>query len=58
MIILIIEQPGITTNKIKEVLNLSRRTTERWLKQLRDDNKIEFKGAPKTGGYYVVQDKN
>ncbi len=26
---------------------------ERWLKQLKDEEKIEFRGAPKTGGYYV-----
>lgn len=55
---LITEQPGITTNKIKGILNLSQRTTERWLKQLREEGKIEFRGAPKTGGYYVVNNKN
>jgi len=26
---------------------------ERWLKQLKTENKIEFKGAPKTGGYFA-----
>ncbi|NCO15045.1 MAG: hypothetical protein COZ36_01980 [Piscirickettsiaceae bacterium CG_4_10_14_3_um_filter_44_349] len=31
------------------------KTLERWLKQLKDQNKIEFKGAPKTGGYYSIQ---
>jgi len=28
------------------------RTIERWLKQLKDQDLIEFKGATKTGGYY------
>ncbi|MBK9521652.1 MAG: hypothetical protein IPO13_08600 [Rhodocyclaceae bacterium] len=28
------------------------RTVERWLKQLKDNQQIEFRGAPKTGGYY------
>jgi ATP-dependent DNA helicase RecG len=32
--------------------NLSRRTIERWLKQLKDNQLIEYRGAPKTGGYY------
>jgi ATP-dependent DNA helicase RecG len=26
---------------------------ERWLKQLREEGKIEFRGAPKTGGYFL-----
>ncbi|HGU9696919.1 TPA: hypothetical protein ACNBTZ_005174, partial [Escherichia coli] len=26
---------------------------ERWLKILRDDHKIEFRGAPKSGGYWL-----
>ena len=29
------------------------RTVERYIKELRDSEIIEFKGAPKTGGYYV-----
>ena len=32
--------------------NVTQRTIERWLKQLKEENKIEFKGAFKTGGYY------
>ena len=34
--------------------NVTKRTIERWLKQLKDENKIEFKGSPKKGGYYVL----
>ena len=26
------------------------RNIQRWLKKLKDENKIEFKGSPKTGG--------
>jgi ATP-dependent DNA helicase RecG len=29
------------------------RTVERYIKELRDNNIIEFRGAPKTGGYYI-----
>jgi predicted HTH transcriptional regulator len=35
---------------VKE-LQTSIKNVERWLKQLKDEDKIEFKGAPKTGGY-------
>ena len=34
-------------------LNTSVKNIERWLKQLKDEDKIEFKGAPKTGGYFI-----
>jgi ATP-dependent DNA helicase RecG len=30
----------------------SPKNIERWLQQLKDSNKIEFRGAPKTGGYF------
>ncbi len=36
----------------KAVFDAPQRTIERWLKQLKDENKIEFRGAPKTGGYF------
>ena len=32
---------------------VTQRTVERWIKQLKDEGKIEFIGAAKTGGYYV-----
>ncbi|MBB5021955.1 putative HTH transcriptional regulator [Desulfurispira natronophila] len=34
---------------------IAQRTVERWIKQLKDEDKIEFKGAPKTGGYVAKQ---
>lgn len=48
--------PGITTKTIKDKLKISQRTTERLLKQLRDQGKIEFRGAPKTGGYWKIKE--
>ena len=32
---------------------ITQRTIERYIKQLKDENKIEFRGIPKTGGYYA-----
>jgi len=43
------ENPGKKTAEIRNALNLPQRTLERLLKQLRDEDKIEFRGAPKTG---------
>jgi len=29
------------------------KTLERWIKKLKDENKIEYKGSKRTGGYCV-----
>lgn len=50
------ENPGVNSAAIKERLNIPQRTIERWLKQLRAANRIFFKGPPKTGGYYCVEE--
>ena len=52
LIRLISEQPGLRAPAIANLLGTSPKNIERWLKQLKDQAKIEFKGAPKTGGYY------
>lgn len=44
--------PGKRTIEIARSLNISMRTTERWIRKLRDDGKIKFMGSKKTGGYY------
>ena len=49
---LIQAQPGLKTTQRVAQTGTPRRTVERWLKQLKDDQTIEFRGAPKTGGYY------
>lgn len=46
------QNPGKNTKEIKEELGLPQRTVERRLKILKEQEKIEFRGAPKTGGYY------
>ena len=52
LIRLISEQPGLRAPAIAKQLGTSPKNIERWLKQLKDQDKIEFKGASKTGGYY------
>jgi ATP-dependent DNA helicase RecG len=46
--------PGQRASEMAAALNLSLRTIERRLKQLKDNNKIEFRGVPKPGGYYIM----
>ncbi|MBA7585308.1 hypothetical protein ES708_27283 [subsurface metagenome] len=41
--------------ELSEQLNVPSKTIERWIKKLRDESKITFKGAPKTGGYFINQ---
>ncbi len=44
--------PGCRVNFIAETIGISNRIVERYIRQLREQGKIEFRGAPKTGGYY------
>ena len=44
--------PGIRVGSLVEQLALSRRTVERHLQTLKQGGKIEFRGAPRNGGYY------
>ena len=44
--------PGQRAGEIAVAFKLTQRTIERRLKQLKEKGLIEFRGAPKTGGYY------
>lgn len=46
--------PGINAPAIAYQIKKSLRTTQRYLKTLSDANRIEFRGAPKKGGYYIL----
>jgi ATP-dependent DNA helicase RecG len=50
--IFIKDNPNQNANTISNALKIPLRTIQRKLKKLKDDNKIEFVGSPKTGGYY------
>jgi len=45
--------PGRNVTEITAALNIPQRTIERWLKKLREEGKITFTGARKTGGYFA-----
>ena len=50
----ILQRPGLRLPEITDHLQVPAKTLERWIKQLRDENKVVFKGSAKTGGYYAV----
>jgi len=47
--------PGKKANELNEQINKSLSTTERYLKVLKEQGFIEFRGAPKTGGYHLLK---
>ena len=55
---LISASPGLNATELEARLKKPKRTLERWLRQLKDQQAIEFRGAPKTGGYYPKPKKD
>ena len=45
--------PGNRTPFFAKELNTSVKNIERWVKELKVNDKIKFKGNPKKGGYYT-----
>jgi len=54
----IVKRPGIRADEIAKAIKKAKPTAERYIKRLRDAHVIEFKGAPKTGGYFVTMKIN
>lgn len=57
LLILIEQHPGQRTPFFARQMNTSVKNIERWLKTLREQALVEFRGAPKTGGYYAITTK-
>lgn len=49
------KKEGLNAKQLQLRLNIPMRTIERWIKKLKQEKRIEFKGAAKTGGYYILQ---
>ena len=47
------KNPLKRVSQIKKDLNIPAKTLERWIKTLKDKDKIAFQGSKKTGGYCV-----
>jgi len=50
--------PGINAPGLAQLLNKSLRTVQRYLKILCDEQKVEFRGAAKNGGYHIILNHN
>jgi ATP-dependent DNA helicase RecG len=48
---------GLSADQLALKIGKSLRSVRRYIDQLRKDNLIEFRGAPKTGGYYLLDEK-
>ena len=46
--------PNKKTPFFSKELNTSVKNIERWIKQLKQENRVEFKGSPKNGGYVII----
>ena len=49
----IIKNENLSAIALSEKLEIPLRTTQRWIKELKDKNKIEYRGSKKTGGYFA-----
>ena len=49
--------PGLKTTEFVAHTGKPKRSIERWLKQLKAQGQIEFRGATKTGGYHATVGK-
>lgn len=49
----IVKRPGVRTNEIATHIGKSIPTVSRYIKSLKESGEIEYRGAPKNGGYYV-----
>jgi ATP-dependent DNA helicase RecG len=50
-------QPGLNTAQLVRLSGKPQRTLERWLKQLKAAGQLQFTGSPKTGGYFLLEQK-
>jgi ATP-dependent DNA helicase RecG len=51
------ETPGLRTNELSSLIEVSIPTLSRTLKNLINLGLIEYRGAKKTGGYFVLPNK-
>lgn len=54
LLTLIRENEGKRVPFFATALQTSEKNIERWLKQLRETGAVEFRGAPKSGDYYII----
>jgi ATP-dependent DNA helicase RecG len=55
---IITQHPGLRAPSLAEKMQTSVKNIERWLKRLKETKEIEFRGSPKTGGYFATAKAN
>jgi ATP-dependent DNA helicase RecG len=55
LLAIIVKYPGLRVPSLAEKVSTSTKNIERWLKQLKENGLVEFRGAAKTGGYYALE---
>ena len=45
--------PSLRVSQLEKKLNIPAKTIEQWIKQLKNQEKIEYIGSKKTGGYFA-----
>jgi len=53
ILLVLYKEGGIRTVNLERIINIPAKSLERYIKQLRDAGLIEFRGAKRTGGYYL-----
>jgi ATP-dependent DNA helicase RecG len=53
ILLLVEKNPGLRSKDLAVLAGKSIPTLSRFLKSMKDNGKIEFRGAPKNGGYFV-----
>ena len=54
LLLAITRNPGKRANELATYIGRSVQSVERYVRVLKDAGKIEFRGAPKNGGYYAI----
>ena len=50
----IVSNPGQRVPALASKIGVSPKTIERWLRRLKTESRVIYKGSPKTGGYYAA----
>ena len=51
------KNPGKRTNELALLIGKSVQTVERYVKELKAAGDVEFRGAPKNGGYFIIDNE-
>lgn len=53
ILLVLYKEGGVRTVNLEKIINIPAKSLERYIRQLRDAGIVEFRGAKRTGGYYL-----